>query len=106
MFQVRSVSDGREYAVKRSAQRFRGDAERARCIREALNHERLHPHPHVLGFCAAWEEAERLYIQTELCCTSLLLHAETQPATAGKPPRTRPPSLQRPMRLRVTYTVL
>lgn len=83
VLQVRSVIDGHEYAVKRSAQRFRGDSERARCVREALNHERLHPHPHVLGFCAAWEEAERLYIQTELCCTSLLLHAETQPMTTG-----------------------
>ncbi|KAK3528957.1 hypothetical protein QTP70_014135, partial [Hemibagrus guttatus] len=84
VYKVRSVIDGREYAVKRSAQRFRGDGERARCVREALNHERLHPHPHVLGFCAAWEEAERLYIQTELCCTSLLLHAETQPMTTGE----------------------
>ncbi|XP_060719792.1 membrane-associated tyrosine- and threonine-specific cdc2-inhibitory kinase [Tachysurus vachellii] len=79
VYKVHSVIDGREYAVKRSAQRFRGESERARCLREALNHERLHPHPHVLGFCAAWEEAERLYIQTELCCMSLLLHAETQP---------------------------
>ncbi|KAB5555226.1 hypothetical protein PHYPO_G00031030 [Pangasianodon hypophthalmus] len=84
VYKVRSVIDGREYAVKRSAQRFRGDNERARCVREALNHEHLHPHPHVLGFFAAWEEAERLYIQTELCCTSLLLHAETQPTTAGE----------------------
>lgn len=84
VYKVRSVVDGREYAVKRSAQRFRSDAERACCVREALNHERLRPHPHVLGFYAAWEEAERLYIQTELCCTSLLLHAETQPATAGE----------------------
>ncbi|KAI5102945.1 membrane-associated tyrosine- and threonine-specific cdc2-inhibitory kinase isoform X1, partial [Silurus meridionalis] len=84
VYKVRSVIDGREYAVKRSAQRFRGDTERARCVREALNHERLHPHPFVLCFCAAWEEAERLYIQTELCCTSLLLHAETQTTTAGE----------------------
>lgn len=84
MFQVRSVVDGREYAVKRSAQRFRGETERSRCLREALNHERLHPHPHVLGFSAAWEEAERLYIQTELCSTSLLLYAETQLMTSGQ----------------------
>ncbi|XP_062859340.1 membrane-associated tyrosine- and threonine-specific cdc2-inhibitory kinase isoform X2 [Trichomycterus rosablanca] len=84
VFKVRSLLDGRVYAVKRSVQRFRGDAERARCVREPLNHERLHPHPYVLGFCAAWEEAERLYIQTELCCTSLLLHAESQPAALGE----------------------
>ncbi|TSL75256.1 Membrane-associated tyrosine- and threonine-specific cdc2-inhibitory kinase [Bagarius yarrelli] len=84
VYKVRSVVDGREYAVKCSAQRFRGDTDRACCVREAVNHERLHPHPHVLGFCAAWEEGDRLYIQTELCCTSLLLHAESQRMATGE----------------------
>uniref|UniRef100_A0A3B5KTF3 non-specific serine/threonine protein kinase n=1 Tax=Xiphophorus couchianus TaxID=32473 RepID=A0A3B5KTF3_9TELE len=71
--------DGRLYAVKRSAQRFRGNGERQRSVKEARNHERICPHPHVLDFLAAWEESGRLYIQTELCSTSLLLHAENKP---------------------------
>lgn len=81
--QVQSNEDGRQYAVKRSAHRFRGNSERNRCIREASNHERLCPHPHILNFVAAWEECGRLYIQTELCSTSLLLHAENQPPGPG-----------------------
>uniref|UniRef100_UPI003AB0BAC9 membrane-associated tyrosine- and threonine-specific cdc2-inhibitory kinase n=1 Tax=Centroberyx gerrardi TaxID=166262 RepID=UPI003AB0BAC9 len=79
VYKVLSHEDGRQYAVKRSVHRFRGNSERDRSVREARNHERLCPHPHILSFVAAWEECGRLYIQTELCCTSLLLHAENQP---------------------------
>lgn len=82
--QVLSLQDGHHYAVKRSVQRFRGNSERNRSMREAQNHERLCPHPHILGFVAAWEEGCRLYIQMELCCTSLLLHAEAQPSSPGQ----------------------
>ncbi|XP_051958265.1 membrane-associated tyrosine- and threonine-specific cdc2-inhibitory kinase [Xyrauchen texanus] len=84
VFKVESLADGCQYAVKRSVQRFRGEGERARSINEARNHEGLHSHPHVLGFIAAWEEAGHLYIQTELCCTSLLLYAEEQPSHTGE----------------------
>lgn len=80
---MKSNLDGRQYAVKRSAHRFRGNSERSRSTREAKNHERLCPHPHILDFVAAWEECGRLYIQTELCSTSLLLHAENQPPGPG-----------------------
>ncbi|XP_041670888.1 membrane-associated tyrosine- and threonine-specific cdc2-inhibitory kinase [Cheilinus undulatus] len=79
VYKVQNNKDGRQYAVKRSAHRFRGKSERNRSVREARNHERLCPHPHILDFVAAWEECGRLYIQTELCSTSLLLHAESQP---------------------------
>uniref|UniRef100_A0A3B4AMY1 non-specific serine/threonine protein kinase n=1 Tax=Periophthalmus magnuspinnatus TaxID=409849 RepID=A0A3B4AMY1_9GOBI len=79
VFKVQSNKDGHKYAVKRSAHRFRGNTERSRSLREARNHERLCPHPHILNFVAAWEECGRLYIQTELCSTTLLLHAENQP---------------------------
>lgn len=79
-----SLLDGCQYAVKRSVQRFRGEVERARSIAEAWNHEGLHPHPYILGFIAAWEEAGHLYIQTELCCTSLLLYVEETPFHTGK----------------------
>ncbi|XP_026171774.1 membrane-associated tyrosine- and threonine-specific cdc2-inhibitory kinase [Mastacembelus armatus] len=79
VYKVQSNEDGRQYAVKRSAHRFRGSSERNRSLREARNHEQLCPHPHILKFVAAWEECGRLFIQTELCSTSLLLHAENQP---------------------------
>nr|XP_046232360.1 membrane-associated tyrosine- and threonine-specific cdc2-inhibitory kinase isoform X2 [Scatophagus argus] len=85
VYKVQSNEDGRQYAVKRSAHRFRGNSERNRSVREARNHERLCPHPHVLHFVAAWEECGRLYIQTELCSTSLLLHAENQPPGPDEP---------------------
>ncbi|CAL8303329.1 unnamed protein product [Lota lota] len=80
VYKVLSHRDGRQYAVKRSVHRFRGGRERTWSVREARNHERLGPHPHILAFIAAWEEGDRLHIQTELCCTNLQLHAENQPA--------------------------
>ncbi|KAK5850820.1 hypothetical protein PBY51_001663 [Eleginops maclovinus] len=85
VYKVKSYLDGHQYAVKRSAHRFRGNSERNRSMREAKNHERLCPHPHILDFVAAWEECGRLYIQTELCSTSLLLHAENQPPGPDEP---------------------
>ncbi|KAF7659522.1 hypothetical protein LDENG_00296160 [Lucifuga dentata] len=84
VYKVLSHEDSRHYAVKRSAHRFRGNSERNRSVKEARNHERLCPHPHILNFVAAWEECGRLYIQTELCSTSLLLHAENQPPGPGE----------------------
>ncbi|KAF4106757.1 membrane-associated tyrosine- and threonine-specific cdc2-inhibitory kinase isoform X2 [Onychostoma macrolepis] len=84
VFKVVSLLDGCQYAVKRSVQRFRGEVERARSIAEAWNHEGLHSHPYILGFIAAWEEAGHLYIQTELCCTSLLLYVEETPFHTGE----------------------
>ncbi|CAL8307907.1 unnamed protein product [Boreogadus saida] len=80
VYKVLSHRDGRQYAVKRSVHRFRGGRERTWSVGEARNHERLGPHPHILAFIAAWEEGDRLHIQTELCCTNLQLHAENQPA--------------------------
>ncbi|XP_008312267.1 membrane-associated tyrosine- and threonine-specific cdc2-inhibitory kinase [Cynoglossus semilaevis] len=79
VYKVKSNENGRLYAVKRSACRFRGNNERNRCVQEARNHECLCPHPHILNFFAAWEEFGRLYIQTELCSTSLLQFAENLP---------------------------
>ncbi|KAG7492194.1 hypothetical protein MATL_G00011900 [Megalops atlanticus] len=84
VYKVLSLQDGKHYAIKRSVQRFRGDRDRQRSVREARNHERLGRHPHILGFQAAWEERGHLYIQTELCCTSLLMHAEAQPSNTDE----------------------
>lgn len=82
--QVQSNKDGRQYAVKYSAHCFRGNSERNRSVREARNHERVCPHPHILNFVSAWEECRRVYIQTELCSTSLLFHTENQPLGPGQ----------------------
>ncbi|XP_061160389.1 membrane-associated tyrosine- and threonine-specific cdc2-inhibitory kinase [Syngnathus typhle] len=78
VYKVQNNQDGRLYAVKRSLSRYRGNNDRNHKVREARNHERVCPHPHILNLVAAWEECGRLYIQTELCHTSLLLHAESQ----------------------------
>ncbi|XP_061666598.1 membrane-associated tyrosine- and threonine-specific cdc2-inhibitory kinase [Syngnathoides biaculeatus] len=78
VYKVKSNKDGRLYAVKRSLHRYRGNSDRSRKLREARNHERVCPHAHILDLVAAWEECGRLYIQTELCHASLLLHAESQ----------------------------
>ncbi|KAM4526177.1 membrane-associated tyrosine- and threonine-specific cdc2-inhibitory kinase isoform 1-T2 [Fundulus diaphanus] len=85
VYKVQNKKDGRLYAVKLSAQRFRGVGERKRSVREARNHERVCPHPHILDFVAAWEESGRLFIQTELCSTSLLLYAEDKPPGPDEP---------------------
>ncbi|XP_013869382.1 membrane-associated tyrosine- and threonine-specific cdc2-inhibitory kinase [Austrofundulus limnaeus] len=85
VYKVQSIKDSRLYAVKRSAHRFRGNNDRKQSVREARNHERVSPHPHILDFVAAWEENGRLYIQTELCSTSLLLHAENKPPGPDEP---------------------
>ncbi|XP_034050563.1 membrane-associated tyrosine- and threonine-specific cdc2-inhibitory kinase [Thalassophryne amazonica] len=85
VYEVLNNRDRRRYAIKRSANRFRGNSERNQSIKEARNHERLCPHPHILNFVAAWEECGRLYIQTELCSTNLLIHAENQPPGPDEP---------------------
>lgn len=76
VYQVRSREDGRRYAVKESHARFRGLRDRAQKLEEVAKHEQLPPHPHCLRFVKAWEEDFRLYIQTELCASSLSSYAE------------------------------
>ncbi|KAK2186669.1 hypothetical protein NP493_192g03061 [Ridgeia piscesae] len=76
VFKVRSKEDGRYYAVKRSRERFRGECDRRRKLEEVAKHEELPRHPNCVGFVKAWEEKQHLYIQTELCHTSLCNFAE------------------------------
>lgn len=76
VFKVRSKEDGRYYAVKRSRERFRGECDRRRKLEEVAKHEELPRHPNCVGFVKAWEEKQHLYIQTELCHTSLYDFAE------------------------------
>ncbi|XP_064602098.1 membrane-associated tyrosine- and threonine-specific cdc2-inhibitory kinase-like [Liolophura sinensis] len=77
-YKVRSREDGKYYAVKRSRERFRGESDRKRKLEEVAKHETLPPHPNCVRFFKAWEERQHLYIQTELCLTSLNTFAENQ----------------------------
>ncbi|XP_043244228.1 membrane-associated tyrosine- and threonine-specific cdc2-inhibitory kinase-like isoform X2 [Amphibalanus amphitrite] len=78
VFSARSRIDGRMYAIKKSRQRFRSDADRRRRLEEVRKHERLPPHRHCVAFHGAWEERDHLYLQTELCATSLADVADTE----------------------------
>lgn len=67
VYKVKCKEDGKLYAVKRSHERFRGECDRRRKLEEVAKHETLPPHPNCVTFYRAWEERQRLYIQTELC---------------------------------------
>ena len=71
VMQVRSKEDGKAFAVKRSREKFRSEADRRRRLDEVKKHEELPYHKNCVQFIKAWEERQRLYIQTELCVMSL-----------------------------------
>ncbi|GMT02253.1 hypothetical protein PENTCL1PPCAC_24427, partial [Pristionchus entomophagus] len=71
VFQAKSREDSLIYAVKRAIESYKSTADRAIKLREVQKHEELTPHPNLVYFNRAWEERGRLYIQTELCTTSL-----------------------------------
>ncbi|XP_037287620.2 membrane-associated tyrosine- and threonine-specific cdc2-inhibitory kinase isoform X2 [Rhipicephalus microplus] len=76
VYKVRSLDDGRWYAVKVASRQFRGHRDRRLKLQEVAKHELLPPHPHCVRFVKAWEEDHRLYILTELCECSLAAYAE------------------------------
>nr|XP_002131417.1 membrane-associated tyrosine- and threonine-specific cdc2-inhibitory kinase [Ciona intestinalis] len=71
VMQVKSRDNSMRYAVKRSREKFRNESDRKRKLDEVKKHEQLPSHPNCVKFIKAWEEKHRLYIQTELCATSL-----------------------------------
>lgn len=77
VYKVKSKEDGKYYAVKRSREKFKGNADRIRRLEEVAKHEELPPHPNCVRFYRAWEEKQRLYIQIELCQMSLSSYADT-----------------------------
>lgn len=81
MFKVRSKEDGCLYAVKKSRDKFRGDADRKYKLEEVNKHELLKCHPNCVKFVKAWEERQHLYIQTELCEMSLKDYLEKNDTT-------------------------
>ncbi|CAF0779784.1 unnamed protein product [Brachionus calyciflorus] len=78
VYKVKSKEDGKYYAVKKSREKFKGSSDRVRKLEEVAKHEELPPHPNFVKFYRAWEERQRLYIQTELCQMSLSAFAEKQ----------------------------
>ncbi|XP_014666779.1 PREDICTED: membrane-associated tyrosine- and threonine-specific cdc2-inhibitory kinase-like [Priapulus caudatus] len=76
VYKVRSKEDGRYYAVKKSQQKFRGESDRLRKLDEVRKHEVLPKHENCVEFFKAWEEKQQLYIQIELCQTSLSNYSE------------------------------
>ncbi|XP_071955343.1 membrane-associated tyrosine- and threonine-specific cdc2-inhibitory kinase-like [Antedon mediterranea] len=71
VFQVKSKEDGKMYAVKRSRERFRGEVDKRKKLAEVQKLEVLAKHPNCVHFHKAWAEKGHLYIQTEICQTSL-----------------------------------
>lgn len=71
VFKVKSREDGNYYAVKVSKEKFKGRADREERLNEVRKHEQLPKHEHLVELFCAWEEKQRLFIQTELCTTSL-----------------------------------
>lgn len=71
VMKVKSLDNGKQYAVKRSREKFRNEADRRRKLDEVKKHEQLPKHKNCVEFVKAWEENHRLYIQTELCTMSV-----------------------------------
>ncbi|XP_063723472.1 uncharacterized protein LOC134851356 isoform X2 [Symsagittifera roscoffensis] len=72
VFKVRDRSSQRLFALKKSRERFRGKLDRQRKLQEVLKLEQTGEHTHCVKFVHAWEESNFLFIQTELCSTTLL----------------------------------
>lgn len=71
VFKVRSREDGLLYAVKKSKQYFRSESYREERLLEVKRHEEFSSHDQCVTLYKAWEENDRLYIQMELCQSSL-----------------------------------
>lgn len=63
------MTDGKLYAIKRTS--ITSNSDRLRKLQEVRNHQTLPPHPNCVTYYDSWEEDGYLYIQTELCRTSL-----------------------------------
>lgn len=71
VYQAKSLIDGQYYAIKRTSIPFTSQSDRLRKLQEVRNHQLLPPHPNCVRYYDSWEEDGFLYIQTELCKTSL-----------------------------------
>ncbi|GAB0087995.1 Membrane-associated tyrosine- and threonine-specific cdc2-inhibitory kinase [Sergentomyia squamirostris] len=78
VFKVRSRDDGLLYAVKMSKQFFRSESYREERLVEVKRHEEFSHQEHCVTLYRAWEERDRLYLQMELCQSSLETYVREQ----------------------------
>ncbi|XP_050068949.1 membrane-associated tyrosine- and threonine-specific cdc2-inhibitory kinase [Anopheles maculipalpis] len=78
VFKVRSRTDGRLYAVKKSKTYFRSTQCRELCLEEVRRYEQFSDHENCVKLYQAWEQDDRLYMQMELCRENLEVYARQQ----------------------------
>uniref|UniRef100_A0A182PQV1 Membrane-associated tyrosine- and threonine-specific cdc2-inhibitory kinase n=1 Tax=Anopheles epiroticus TaxID=199890 RepID=A0A182PQV1_9DIPT len=78
VFKVRSRTDGRLYAVKKSKTYFRSTQCRQQCLEEVRRYEQFSDHENCVKLYQAWEQDDRLYMQMELCRENLEVYAREQ----------------------------
>lgn len=76
VFRCRNRWDQKYYAVKVSREKFKGKIDREEKLNEVCKHEQLPDHDHLVKLHCAWEEKQRLYIETELCAGTLSMLAD------------------------------
>ena len=77
VYSVRNRTDRRLYAIKAAKREARGSSDRDRMLQEvyalsALSDKGCINSMHIVRYHQAWMEGNRLYIQTELCDSTLL----------------------------------
>jgi len=77
VYKVRNRMDRRLYAIKAAKREARGESDRNRMLQEvyalaALSDQACEGEMHIVRYHQAWMEGNRLYIQTELCESTLL----------------------------------
>jgi len=88
VYSVRNRTDQRLYAIKAAKREARNSTDRNRMLQEvyalsALSDKACTESMHIVRYHQAWMEGNRLYIQTELCETTLL-HEMRNTTNGGK----------------------
>ncbi|KAK9086502.1 hypothetical protein Syun_028896 [Stephania yunnanensis] len=84
VFKALKRVDGCMYAVKHSANQLLQDNDRRRALMEAQALAAIGSHQNIVGYYSSWFENEQLYIQMELCDSSLSIHRSSLSWTEGE----------------------
>ncbi|XP_044741015.1 membrane-associated tyrosine- and threonine-specific cdc2-inhibitory kinase [Chrysoperla carnea] len=71
VYRVRFREDGQLYAIKKSKSKFYGKNDKRLKLEEVRKHEMIPKHPNCVQLYRSWVEDGFLYLQLELCNTSL-----------------------------------